>query len=64
MPPKASPAVCVPAPARANLPVINDPPVDHEVPLYSSVHDARTKLGKYISPPKAIPAFCVPAPAI
>jgi len=38
-PPKASPAFCVPAPPRKCLDVIKAPPVDHDIPLYSSVHD-------------------------
>ncbi len=38
-PPKASPAFCVPAPAKSLLPVIKAPPADHDVPLYSSVHE-------------------------
>ena len=55
-PPKASPAFCVPAPAKPNLAVIKAPPDDHDVPLYSSVHDLAGK-----APPKASPAFCSPA---
>ena len=58
-PPKASPAFCVPAPAKLALPVIKAPPVDHDDPLYSSVQD--TVAGE--EPPKASPVFCVPAPA-
>jgi len=38
-PPKASPEVCVPAPAKFRLAVIKAPPADQDVPLYSSVHD-------------------------
>jgi len=61
-PPIASPAVCVPDPAKKLLAVIKSPPVDHDVPLYSSV-DARVPSGNCVYPPKAKPAFCVPAPA-
>ena len=39
VPPKAKPAFCVPAPAKQDLPVIKDPPADHDEPLYSSVQD-------------------------
>ena len=59
-PPKASPAFCVPDPAKPLLAVIKDPPAVHDVPLYSSVQENRLK-DEY--PPKASPAFCVPAPA-
>ena len=38
-PPKANAAFCSPAPANSRLAVIKAPPADHEVPLYSSVHD-------------------------
>ena len=38
-PPIASPAFCVPAPAKKPLPAIKAPPVDQDEPLYSSVHD-------------------------
>ena len=41
-PPKASAEVCVPAPANCCLAVIKAPPVDHDVPLYSSVHEYDT----------------------
>ena len=37
-PPKASPEVCAPAPAKKYLAFIKPLPIDHEVPLYSSVH--------------------------
>ena len=39
MPPKASPAFCVPAPAKLYLAVDKAPPAVHDEPLYSSVHD-------------------------
>ena len=42
-PPKASPAFCVPAPAKERLPVIKATPADHDEPLYSSVHDTGVK---------------------
>ena len=58
-PPKASPAVWVPAPAKRYLAQDKDPPMAHVVPLYSSVQV--TKLGAVL-PPKASPSFCVPAP--
>ena len=59
-PPKASAALfCVPTPPRNPLVVINAPPEDHDVPLYSSVQDTTDP----INPPKAKPSFCVPAPA-
>ena len=38
-PPAASPALCVPAPAKTLLAVINEPPADQDVPLYSSVQE-------------------------
>ena len=59
LPPKASPALCVPFPAKEALAVIKATPADHDVPLYSSVQDAIAGL----QPTKASPAFCVPAPA-
>jgi len=62
-PPKASPAFWVPAPPDKESAVIKAPPADHEVPLYSSVHDTVVKVGDPKFPPKASPAFCVPAPA-
>ena len=52
-PPKASPASCVPAPAKFRTPFIKAPLADHDEPLYSSVHD--TAAG--FPPPKASPAF-------
>ena len=58
-PPTANPAFCSPAPAKNPLAVIKAPPVDHDEPLYSSVHD--TVEGDL--PPNARPAFCVPAAA-
>ena len=57
-PPNAKAAVCVPAPANCTLAVAKSPPVDHDAPLYSSVHAA---LGLY--PPNANALACVPAPA-
>jgi len=54
-PPKASPAVCVPAPPKINLATIKAPPADHDEPFYSSVHDSATTL--LPNPPKASPAF-------
>ncbi len=51
-PPKASPAVCVPAPAKLFLAVIKAPPAVHDEPLYSSVHEHVKGV-----PPKASPAF-------
>ncbi len=57
VPPNASPAFCVPAPANNLLATINTPPADQDVPLYSSVQD------KGPLPPNASPAFCDPAPA-
>ncbi len=56
-PPKASPTFCVPAPAKPHLAVANAPPVDQDVPLYSSVQDTGPV------PPNTSPSFCVPAPA-
>jgi hypothetical protein len=39
VPPNASPAPCVPAPAKLTLAIINELHADQDVPLYSSVHD-------------------------
>ena len=58
-PPAASPAFCVPAPTNELLAVINAPPADQEVPLYSSVQVTST----FEKPPATSPAFCVPNPA-
>jgi hypothetical protein len=38
-PPIKRPAPCIPKPLKIHLAVINAPPVDQDVPLYSSVQD-------------------------
>jgi hypothetical protein len=58
LPPNANAAVFVPAPASPYLPVDKALPLNHEVPLYDSLHEA---LGEV--PPNANAAVCVPAPA-
>ena len=55
LPPKANPAVCVPAPPKALLLVVKFPPDDHEVPSYFSVQPTRPPLP--FEPPKANPSF-------
>ncbi len=57
LPPAASAAFCVPDPANEFLPLINTPPADQVVPLYSSVQVI------VVDPQKINPAFCEPAPA-
>ena len=46
-------------PSGVTFAVINAPPADQEVPLYSSVQVTFA----FVKPPAASPAFCVPAPA-
>ena len=60
LPPNASPAACVPDPAKQPLAVIKAPSEDHDVPSYFSVHDNEVD-GEH--PPKASASFCVPTPA-
>ena len=60
IPPAVNTSFCVPAPAKAYLAVINAPPADQDVPLYSSVQE--TPGTALIKPPATSAAFCVPAP--
>ena len=59
-PPNAKLAFCVPAPAKELLAICKAPPVDQEVPSYSSVQVLGLKVESY--PPIAKPASCVPVP--
>ena len=59
-PPNAKLAFWVPVPAKYVLACDKAPPVDHDEPSYSSVHDNG---GGDTKPPNATAAFCSPAPA-